>query len=105
MTQANECQRTILEQLNALNRFFMVEFKVETIVLIDAVTVRLCCRTRNKINFDVHHDEGADLYNIKAYLLRNYGLDVTELINVEGIFCDQLGDLLRDAHEKANSKT
>ncbi len=103
MSELNECQRTILEQLKATEPFFMAVYNVKMVLLTDATTIRLCCRTRHHINFDIHYDEGLDLYRVTAYLLRDHGLDVYELLNVQEVQWDQLAELLREAHEKAKT--
>lgn len=101
--ELNEVQETILKQIKAQEPLFMFIYKVQTVLIVDDSTIRLCCRTRHKINFEVHYDAGLDLYTVKAWLLRDYGLDLHELLNMTEIQWDQLADLLHRAHEDAKT--
>jgi len=76
-------------------------YNVQTILIVNETSLRICCRTRDKINFDIEYDSGEDLYNVNAYLIKNHGLDVEQLLFSSGVYCDQLAELLQQAHKKA----
>jgi len=96
MTKPNTVQKTMLEQLRHLNPLFVAEFNVKTIVLMDANTIRLCCRTRRKINFDIHYDRGLDLYDVTAH--RIIGIGAKKVVDSKGVMWNKLEALLREAH-------
>lgn len=98
-TKTNDVQKIILEQLTASNPLWRNEFKVTTIVLMNENAIRLCCRTKKKINFDIHYDPCMDVYDVKAYLLWNHGLGCATVLDSKGVMFDQLMDLLRIAHK------
>lgn len=49
---------------------------------------------RKHINIDITLDEGSDDYTIKAYKLKNRGLDIEVIKDISGIYCDQLTDIV-----------
>lgn len=113
MSQLNETQRTMLEQLRGLNPLWRGEFGVETIVIVDENTLRFLMKFgRNKVNFDLTYDEGEDLYNAKAYKVNDFlkqfkgfkepteeewaeATKAITILDVKGIFWDQLIDEMR----------
>jgi hypothetical protein len=96
-TKTNQVQQTILEQLNSLDPTWRMEYRVETIGLIDENTIRLCCRhPKHFVNFDIHYKPVPDAYDVKAYLI--YGVDYATVIDVKEVMWDQLVELLREAH-------
>lgn len=100
MTQLNDVQATILKQLNSLNPLWRSEYRVETILVVDDNTLRLCCRTKErKVNFDIKYKPGPDAYNVTAYLLWNHGIGIAKIIEVTDVMWDNLADLLRAAHQ------
>lgn len=95
MAKLNRIQRTLLEQLEIQNRYFLTDFHIKHIVPWDKNTIRICSRGRRKINIDITYNAGTDLYDVKAYLLRNYGLDLTTIYDQEDLFWDQLNTVLK----------
>jgi len=88
-------QKTIVQQLNASNPFFVGLYNVKALLALeDGRTVRLHTRHKNGlvINIDITYDAGADLYNIKAYKI--HGLNTQEIFNQEGFYFDQLDETI-----------
>lgn len=95
MTKLNRVQQTLIEQLKVQNPSFLSEFNIKNIVLMDKDRIRLCCRGKEKVNIDISYNRGSDLYDIKAYRLRNYGLDVKTIYDQDGFFWDQLNEVIK----------
>jgi len=100
----NTVQRTILDQLRALNPFYLADYEIKDIVTIGENTVRLCMRGREHVNADITFDRGQDLYNVSAHRLRNHGLDLKKIYEIEGIFWEQLDETLKLVVETASSE-
>ena len=103
MAKPNTVQRTLLEQLQIQNPFFMTEFHVKGLVLMTKNRIRLCSRGRRKINIDITYNSGTDLYDVKAYLLLNYGLDLTTIYDQTDLFWDQLNTVLKTILEQTQT--
>ena len=91
--QVSSVVQTLLEQLNALNPLWRVEYQIKNVVVDKKRPnwVRLCSRLGQQvINIDISYNEGTDLYDIKAYRLRNYGLDIRTVYDEEGIYAENL---------------
>jgi hypothetical protein len=89
-------QKTIIEQLQTLNPWFMQLYNVKAILpLEDGRTLRLHTRHRGDlvINIDITYDNGADLYNIKADKITEH-LNVQEIFNEKGFYWDQLDETI-----------
>jgi hypothetical protein len=103
----NAVQQTILDQLKALEPLYRFLYKVQNIVLgsegseLNENSLRIACRTRKHINFDVRYEPNPDLYTVKAYLLANHGLNCDEILSVSEVCWEELGRLLAEAHQKA----
>jgi len=113
MSQLNETQRTMVQQLNGLNPLWRAEFGVRGLIVMDENTLRIPIRVgRKKVNFDLTYDSGEDLYNVKAYKVSDFTKELlrsgvwteaTKAITVlegKGFFWDQLNDLMKQATEK-----
>lgn len=58
-------------------------------------TLRLHFKKNGKVtNIDFTYDEGADLYNVKAYKLNNKTLEADVIYDHKGIFFDQFADVI-----------
>lgn len=94
--------KVLLQQLTALNPLWRAEYGIETTVQMKEDTVRLCSRLKGrKINIDITLSS-LDLYDFKAYLLRNYGLELALIFNEQGYYCDQLDTVLKSIMKKAD---
>ena len=99
-TKLNEIQKTLIDQLRVLNPFFLLEYNIRTVVIMNETTLRLHSKASKTINIDIRYNRGSDLYDITAYKLENFGLDVSTIFNEKGIFCDQLDETLRSILKK-----
>lgn len=100
-------QKTILEQLLTLNPNFYNAYGVKAIIWHDdGRTVRI--HTKNKrtiIYIDITYDEGADLYNMKAYKLKNITYkvgdfkvripDIEEIFSLDSLLWGDLDKTIR----------
>ena len=91
----NQVQKTLIQQLQAQNPLFMAKFCITDIVLMNENTIRLHSRGREIVNIDITYNHGSDLYDIKAYRLRNHGLDVKPIYGEQGFFWDQLNQAIK----------
>ncbi|KKN06186.1 hypothetical protein LCGC14_1079930 [marine sediment metagenome] len=106
MTEMNETQTILMEQLKSLGVFSKqkVERTVYNSDKSDGSTwdIRLCIREPGLVvNVDIGFDRGQDLYDVKGHLIRNMGLHIDEVYSGEGFFWDQLGDIVDRAMTKA----
>ena len=99
----NQVQKTLIQQLQAQNPLFMAEFSITNIVLMSENTIRLCSRGREIVNIDITYNRGSDLYDIKAYRLRNHGLEVKTIYDEQGFFWDQLNEAIKTILEESVS--
>jgi len=83
-----------LRQLTVLNSFWRRDYGIDTVIIMSEDTVRLCMRRRHKINVDVTLSS-LDLYDFKAYLLRNHGLEIAVIYNERGFNCEQIDEVLK----------
>ena len=93
--EINRVQETLIQQLQAQNPLFTAEFNISSIVLMDENRVRLCSRGGEVVNIDIAYNEGSDLYDIKAYRIRNHGLDVKTIYDKTGFYWDQLNEAIK----------
>lgn len=97
--EVNKTLTTILEQLTSADPLWRIEYHVQTIVAMDDNTLRLCCRTKERmVNFDIKYKPNPDTYDVTAYLLWNHGLGVAKIVEVTDVYWDSLAELLREAH-------
>jgi len=92
--------KVLLQQLTALNPLWRTEYGVENAVQMRGDTVRLCSRRKHKINIDITLSS-LDLYDFKAYLLRNHGLELALIYDDQGFYCDQLDTIMKAIMKKA----
>jgi len=96
-----DVQRTILKQLLVLNPFFTIEYNIKTILWKDdGRSVRLHIRKPEVINIDIIYERGSDTYTVKAWKLKNHGLEAQEIYNMQDIYFDQLDDVIREITRK-----
>jgi hypothetical protein len=93
----NIVQKTLLEQIILQNPFFINEYNITNIIIIDKYTLRFHSRLNNKItNIDIKYNPVPDLYEIKAYRIKNYGLDEEEIYKNEYVFFTELEPIIRE---------
>jgi ribosomal protein L24E len=98
--EVNQTLTTILKQLTSVDPLWRMEYRVQTIVAMNDNTLRLCCRTKERmVNVDIEYNPDKDLYNVTAYLLWHYGLGLAKIVEVTDVYWDSLADLLKAAHE------
>jgi len=97
----NQVQKTIIQQLQAQNPLFMADFTITDIVLMSENTIRLHSRGEEIVNIDITYNCGSDLYDVKAYRLRNHGLDVKLIYDRNGFFWDQLNQAIDSIIERS----
>lgn len=106
MTEMNETQTILMEQLKSLAVFSKqkVERTVYNSDKSDGSTwdIRLCIREPGLVvNVDIGLDRAQDLYDVKGYLIRNMGVHIDEVYTGDGFFWDQLGDVVDEAVKNA----
>ena len=95
MIELTEVQQTLIEQLKEMNRFFISEYNVKTILAIDN-GLRLHTKNNGRVvNIDITYDYGNDLYDIKAYSVNSLKAECKQIADFTGIFFDQLHELIR----------
>ncbi len=106
MTEMNETQTILMQQLKSLGVYS--KQKVQRTVFnsnkSDGSTwdIRLCIREPGLVvNVDIGLDRGQYLYDVKGYLIRNSGLHIDEIYEGDGMFWDQLGDIVDRAVKNA----
>ena len=67
----------------------------------DESTVRLCSRKKHKVNIDITLN-ALDLYDFKAYMLRNHGLEIAVILDEKDFYCEQLDIVLKKIMKKAD---
>jgi len=93
--------RVLIQQISALNVFWRSDYGIENIVKMSESTVRLCSRRRfAKINIDITLNN-SDLYDIKAYQLKEQGLWLALIYDEQGFYAEQLDAVLQTIMEKA----
>ncbi|MEM3506699.1 MAG: hypothetical protein QXT31_03490 [Candidatus Bathyarchaeia archaeon] len=98
-----EIQKTMVKQLSALT----YGLNSQMLYMNDGRSLRLHIRKGKKIvNIDVIYDEGADLYNIKAYRLKDrvekFGdeeiiipnIDVETIAEINGVIWEELNEII-----------
>ena len=96
MVKLTETQQSLLDQLKGMNRLFVIEYNIKTILTIDN-GLRLCTKNNgNVVNIDITYDYGQDLYKIKAYKINSLKAECKQIANYEGVFFDQLHELVRE---------
>ena len=93
--------QVLLQQIAALNRLWRLDYGVDNVVLMDESTVRLCSRKKHKVNIDISLSS-LDLYDVKAYMLRNHGLLIAVLYDEQGFYVEQLDTMLKIVMQKAD---
>lgn len=91
----NQVQKTFIQQLQVQNPNFLSEFHITNIVLMSENRIRLHHRAKEIVNIDITYNRGSDLYDVKAYCVRNHGLDVQTIFDEEGFFWDQLNTVIK----------
>lgn len=98
-------QSTLIEQLKSLNVYN--KWKVKNTIYNTNKSegsmwdLRLCIRDKGLVvNIDFTFDRGQDLYDVKAYLIRN-SIYVDKVYDVTGMFWDQLHEIVDRAMANA----
>ncbi len=98
MKQGNvlsDINQTLVNQLRSTNPFFVSEYSITCVIQLKENSLRLHSRNRGKvINIDITYNTTWDLYDIKAYLIR--GTDCKPLPSFEGVYFDQLHDIIKE---------
>jgi len=95
-------QQTLLEQLKALNPFYIAEYGVKAIlndVPDKPKGMGLRLHTRNNgqvVNIDITYRPVPDVYDIEAWRIKEHGLKVDRIAHFTEVYFDQLHDLIRD---------
>lgn len=95
LSDLTEVQINLLDQLRGMNRLFIAEYGIKTILTIDN-GLRLCTKNNGKVvNIDITYNYGQDLYSMKAYKINGLKAECKEMADYEGVFFDQLHELIR----------
>ena len=95
MIELTGTQQSLLDQLKGMNRLFITEYNIKTILTIDN-GLRLCTRNNGTVvNIDITYNYGQDLYKIEAYKINSLKAECKQIANYEGVFFDQLHKLIR----------
>lgn len=89
----SEVQQTIIDQLKALNRLFVIDYGVKKIIAFPD-GIRLYIGGRKVTNVDIKYDYGADLYNLEFHKLSHKTFE-TKTEKIKGVYVDQLDDIIR----------
>lgn len=107
MTELTLVQSELIKQLRSLGIYRKWNIKNTLVQGDEGKTeehdwdVRLCIRDKGLVvNFDITFDRGQDLYNVKAWLIRNH-VDVDEAYSAEGLFWNQFPDIIGYAMKDA----
>jgi len=94
-----EIQRTLLDQLNALNPWFVTVYNVRAILWLEwGNGIRLHTKHgRGAVNIDIVYNAGSDLYDVKAYHVDALKPDLCETIAThEGVNVIELDETIND---------
>lgn len=93
----SEVNQTLINQLRALDPFFITKYNIKCVVQINDNKVRLHSRNRGKvINIDITYNEGLDLYEIQAYRVNGLEANCEQIKDIKEVYVDQLHDIIKE---------